>query len=46
MTVAPTVDTRIARHQSDRGEWLLAIRAPAPRLRAYVREYQGYARSI
>lgn len=37
-----TPPARIVRHHSGHGQWEIVFRAPAPRLRAYVRDYQGY----
>ena len=36
---------RVRRHESERGSWELATRAPDPRLRGYVGDYQGYVES-
>src|ERR1700687_4974445 len=33
---------RMVAHQSDTHSWAMATRAPDPRLRPYVLEYQGY----
>jgi AraC-like DNA-binding protein len=33
---------RVLRHESDRGTWELVRSLPAPRLRGYVVEYEGY----
>jgi AraC-like DNA-binding protein len=33
---------RVLRHESDLGRWELVTRAPEPRLRGYVGDYQGY----
>jgi AraC-like DNA-binding protein len=33
---------RVLEHESELGRWKLATRAPDPRLRGYVGEYQGY----
>jgi AraC-like DNA-binding protein len=35
-------ETRVLRHQSERGSWELVLRPPDPRLRGYVSEYEGY----
>lgn len=40
-----TPQTHIVRHHSGQGYWEIALRAPDPRLRAYVRHYQGYVAS-
>jgi len=36
---------RVLRHESELGRWKLVSRAPDPRLRGYVGDYQGYAES-
>jgi AraC-like DNA-binding protein len=38
-------DTRVLRHESELGQWELVLRAPDPRLRALVGEYEGYVES-
>ena len=37
--------TRVLRHESELGRWELVRRAPEPRLRGYVADYQGYIES-
>jgi AraC-like DNA-binding protein len=37
--------TRVIRHDSELGSWELVLRTPEPRLRALVREYEGYSES-
>jgi AraC-like DNA-binding protein len=40
-----STELRVLRHESDLGRWELVMRAPEPRLRSLVCDYQGYVES-